>query len=325
MSSTDNTGPDTTDGTTPQTASEKDRSIEELLAQLEELQAENQRLRREYAATQRSQYRRTAMGLYLLGGLSLSAAILFSNSSDVLFALGATGLFAGLFTYYLTPEQFVAASVSERIAAAYTATLNAVITNLGLQDTRVYVPLPDGHNTQVADVLLFVPQAATYELPPSPEPGIATPENRRARGFLSVPTGGTLLREFEQTINRPLPTEIDRLAEQLADGITEQFELADTVRTESTTVTDGDVNNTLSSGSETTTDQNESIRIAVVVEEPTLEPGAIGDPIMSFVGAGIAKALAVPVEVTEYATTDEDKHRFTLEWDELPQKDTGSR
>ncbi|WP_248897141.1 hypothetical protein [Haloplanus halobius] len=290
---------------------DEDRSAEELLAQLEQLRAENRRLRRAYAATQRTRYRRTAVGLYLLGALGVSAAVLFPNTRGVLFALGATGLFAGLLTYYLTPERFVAARVSERVAAAHGATLHALIADLGLQEAHVYVPLTDGHDAQAADVLLFVPQAAAYELPPSPSPGIAAPENRRSRGLFAVPTGGTLLREFERTLDRPLPSDIDRLAEQLADGLTEQFELADAVRTERTSVTNDGID-----PSTATADASETTRLAVVIEEPAFEPGTVDDPLTSFVSAGVAKGLDAPVEIAERATSEGGTYRLALEWDE---------
>jgi hypothetical protein len=134
-----------------------------LEARLEVLREENERLRREYARARRSQYRQTAIGLGVLGTLAAVAAILFPEQSPILLALGGTGLFGAVLTYYLTPEQFVPATVGERIHRAHTANQAALIDDLGLQDDRLYVPTPERETM----ARLFVPQRADHELPPA--------------------------------------------------------------------------------------------------------------------------------------------------------------
>lgn len=312
---------------TQSTDASGDRRADEHLAQLEQLRTENRRLRRAYAATQQTQYRRTAFGLYVLGSLSVGAAVVFPDARSVLFALGATGLFAGLLTYYLTPERFVAAHVSERIATAHAATLQAMIVDLGLQETAVYLPLSGdvGSAGHPADVLLFVPQAAAYVLPSTPTPGLVTPDDRRGRGLLAVPTGGTLLREFERALEQPLSEEPTRLAGQLADGLTDQFELAESVHTETTLVADDeDETLDLSPDSELRSDARGTTRMVVRVDEPTIEPGPIDDPYTSFVGAGIANALDVPVEVADRSSSDETTVRFALVWGRVTSDDSSA-
>jgi hypothetical protein len=303
---------------TPSDDPSGDHHADEQLAQLEQLRTENRRLRRAYAATQQTQYRRTALGLYGLGLLSVGAAVLFPDARSVLFALGATGLFAGLLTYYLTPEQFVAAHVSERIATAHAATLQAMIVDLGLQEIAVYLPLSSGEGSteQPADVLLFVPQAAAYSLPPTPRPGLVTPDDRRGRGLLAVPTGGTLLREFERTLEQPLSGDPDRLAGQLADGLTDQFELAESVQTETTTVADDEALG-LSPDSALHSDARGATRMVVRVEGPTIESGPIDDPYTSFVSAGVANTLETPVEVAERLSPAATTFRFALVWESV--------
>lgn len=284
-------------------------------AELEQLQAENRRLRRAYAATQQTRYRRTALGLYALGGLSIAAAVAFPDARSVLVALGATGLFAGLLTYYLTPERFVAANVSDRIATAHATTLQALVVALGLQETAVYLPLTGDVDAagQPADVLLFVPQAAAYTLPSSPTPGLVTPDEQRGRGLLAVPTGGTLLREFDRTLDQPLADDPARLAEQLADGLTDQLELAESVQTETTTLTDTETLE-LSPDSPLHTDTGETTRLVVHVEDPTIDPGPLDGPYTSFVAAGVAHALETPVEVADRPDPDAATVRFGLVW-----------
>ena len=96
-------------------ADEGNADEEELLARIETLQDENERLRRELSAARRTRYRRTAIGMAFLGGLGLLGAGLIPSLRELLLALGGTGLFGALLTYYLTPERFVAASVGEAV------------------------------------------------------------------------------------------------------------------------------------------------------------------------------------------------------------------
>lgn len=296
-----------------------EQSPEVLLAQLEQLQAENHRLREEYAAAQRTQYQRTAIGFYLIGVVSILGALLLSEVSEILFAIGATGLFAGLLTYYLTPEQFVAASISERISSAYSETLAALITDLGLQETQVYVPVGESPGQQLSAVLLFIPQAARYEIPTEPTPGVNVSDETSARGVIVVPTGGVLLQEFERAIDGSLLTSPAQLADQLAEGVTEQFELADSVSTELAPIpTKKDLSSPeqAPTATETAVESPAKTRLTVVVEEPIFTPGKIDQPIISFVAAGIARAIDAPVEVIDIERNElSDGYDFSVKWD----------
>lgn len=296
------------------------RSVEALRAQISQLRTENQRLRREYAAAQQTRYRRTAIGLYLVGGLSIGAALLFPDTRAVLFALGATGLFAGLLTYYLTPERFVAARVSDRLAAAHATTLDALISDLGLQSTHVYVPLDDA-GVQPSDVLLFIPRAAQYELPETLTPGIAVPDSRHARGLVVVPSGGLLLHEFERASTDPLSETPSLLATQLADGITDQFELARTADAEIAPLTSTESASTSPAEQDAATDvaadadTSDAGRLTIHVEDPVIDATPADNPIASFVAAGAATALDTPVTVAESSSPEESAYRVTIEWD----------
>ena len=75
-----------------------DETTADLAAQVELLAEENRRLRAEYARARQTTYRRTALGLFAVGALAVLGGVAFPHSSDVLFALGGTGLFAGVLT-----------------------------------------------------------------------------------------------------------------------------------------------------------------------------------------------------------------------------------
>ena len=75
-----------------------------LRAEIEVLREENRRLRAEYARARQSEYRRAALVLVGAGLLSGLGGVLLTSAQTVLFALGGTGVFIGVLTYYLTPE-----------------------------------------------------------------------------------------------------------------------------------------------------------------------------------------------------------------------------
>lgn len=206
----------------------EDRDPAELAAQIDLLAEENRRLRREYVRARRSQYRRTALGLVGVGLLGVAGAAAFPAARTVLLALGATGLFAGLLTYYLTPEQFIPAHVGEQIYAALAANGAALAADLGLTDARVYVPTGDSDDP----VRLFVPQHERYNIPDNDALAdvFVVTDDERARGVSLGPTGQALFDEFERVLAGPLRNEPGPLAEQLADALVEQFELVASTR-----------------------------------------------------------------------------------------------
>lgn len=241
---------------------------EQAAARAELLTEENRRLRAEYARARQSQYRRTAIGLGAIGLVAVVAGVAFPGSREVLLALGATGLFGGLLTYYLTPGQFVAASVGERVYAAWAENGAAIASELGLRDERVYVPT-DGSAT----ARLYVPLHAAYEAPTEFDGPIALEEDER--GLVLTPTGATLFEEFRRALPGELATAATPLATQLCDGLVEQFELADSADADADAA-DG--------------------RITVAISNSAF--GAVDrfdHPIGSFVAVGLAIGLERPV------------------------------
>ena len=81
---------------------------EALLARIETLEGDVERLETDLAAARRTSYRRTAAGMDALGGVALAGAAAFPGVRTVLVALAGTGLFGALLTHYLTPERFAA-------------------------------------------------------------------------------------------------------------------------------------------------------------------------------------------------------------------------
>lgn len=208
-----------------------DLDREELIAALETLRQENRRLRESYIQAKTTQYRRVAVGFVVLGVLGTLGAAVFPSARTVLLALGATGLFSGLLTYYLTPEQFITADVGESAYATLAANLDAIVSELGLTDERIYVPVGETHSR----VKLYIPQRQQFDLPDDDalRSVFVVTSNPEQRGIALDSAGNALFTEFERTLDAPLGDTIDEIAPQLRDGLVDQFELVGSVEFDS--------------------------------------------------------------------------------------------
>ncbi|WP_050052168.1 hypothetical protein [Halostagnicola sp. A56] len=208
--------------------------------------------------------------------IELAGFLFLPTSQDktpiqIFIVLGATGIFAGLLTYFLTPEQFVAASVGERVYAACASRETTIAEELGLQGESVYIPREEGEATQ-----LFVPLDADYSLPDEHRGPLVL--ESETRGLLVETTGGALFKDFEQTVSGELSTRPNNLAVQLCDGLVDGFELA--------TRAEPDID-------------TENHRITVAITESAY--GAVDrfdHPISSFLAVGFAIGLDQPVRLT---------------------------
>ncbi len=274
------------DGTPADDGRSSDDRLEQS-AQLELLAEENRRLRAEYARARQSQYRRTAIGLAAIGICALLGGLLFPDSREVLVAFGATGLFGAVLTYVLTPEQFVAANIGERVYAASAANGAAIATELGLRDDRIYVPDDSG------DTALYIPLSSDYDLPTTADGPFVLEAD--SRGLRFEPTGGTLFEEVQRTVIGELATTPGPLATQLCEALTEQFELAD-VATPDVDPATGRVTVAITNSSFGDVDQ-------------------FDHPIASLLAVGLATGLDRPVELSVTAGDDRSDWLVTCQFE----------
>jgi hypothetical protein len=273
----------------PSSPSEADPDV--LRAQIALLEAENDRLRREYARARRTSYRRTARGLGAVGVVAVVGAIVFPAVREVLLVLGTIGLFGGILTYYLTPERFVAAATGERIYAALDDTLRALADQLDLADEHVYVPVDGDPSTR-----LFVPAHEQHAIPDEDAlrgPLVVT-EDDRERGLSVVPTGAYLFGEFERTLTGSFGDDPTTAVEQLTDGLVEGFELVDAAEFEVDAA---------------------GGRVTVEVEGSVYGAGERFDtPVASFLAVGVARAVETSVRTVVHtdSTTGDDPGSFTV-------------
>lgn len=279
------------------TDAERER-IEDLHAQVDMLRTENERLRTEYSRARQAGYRRTALGLGAVGVVALLGGLLFPAVRDVMFVLGAIGVFGAVLTRYLTPERFVAAETGERIYAAQAETLGDLAGQLGLEETYVYVPVEGTPPTR-----LFVPQHAEYTLPDAAalERPLVVGEQSTERGASFVPTGATLFREFERSLTGSLGSTPATVVEQVGDALVEGFELARTA--------------------DSSVDPDEGRATLVLSEAVYADADAPDNPLGSLLAVALAESLSTPVRLETDRT--EEGLFVTGRWesDESPASD----
>lgn len=260
-------------------------TAEALQARVAVLEVENRQLREEYARARQTTYRRTAVSLLIVGVLAIAGGVVFIDARTVLFALGGTGIFAGVLTYFITPERFISAQIGARMFEAVRADREATIDELGLRGDPVYVP---GNA-----VRLFVPREANAPLPETLADLdlFVVPEDPTSGGVAFHPTGVPLFEEFSDTMDQSLGTRPQSAAPVIADALVDVFELADSV--ESAVDTD-------------------TQRITFEISGAGLgDPTAIDHPISSFLGVSLVETLAEPVEVT---VTEDDPLTVTCRY-----------
>lgn len=276
-------------------------------AQLELLAEENRRLREQSRRLRQSQYRRTAIGLGTLGVIAGAGAAVFPIIREILLALAGIGLFSAVMVYFLTPERFVAASVSESIYGAYARNARELVADLGLEDIQVYIPGKQGTR-------LFIPQHVDYRIPDDDdlEGVLLVPQDERQRGISLQPTGGELITEFKRTLSDEPADEPAELGRQLADALVEVFELADSASVSSASAVDNDDGTLLAGPAE----RRPEHRITIGTTGNIYGDGPVIDhPVTSVVACGIAQQLGQPVvaDVTSSPDSDVD-YLMTFYW-----------
>ncbi|WP_372910296.1 hypothetical protein [Salinigranum sp.] len=280
-------------------------------AELRRVRAENRRLRADRTDALAGRHRRGALGFALLGLLSAGAGYAFPESRTVLFSLAGIGLFGAVLTYYLTAAPSDGDATARDVYTAYAGTLGEMAGELGLRDVSVYVPPSgaDADDATAADgsgVRLFVPQAASYEVPVDADAVFLAGAGDGRRGIAVRPIGAVLFDRFEATLVDPLAETPGALATQLAAALVESLELV----AEATPEYDAD-----------------NDRVTLLVRGSTLAGlDRFDHPVVSFVATGLARGLGRPVRTGVHAREgDETLLVFSFDGDGAsgdPQADT---
>lgn len=269
-------------------STEVEERAEELSVQVELLQEEIDRLRTEYVRAKRASHRRAAIGLAIVGLVAALAGIGFPGERSILFAIGATGLFAAVITAYLTPERFVAASVGERVYGGLAETIADLIAALGLSDRRIYVPIDDD------TVRLFIPAMDAAELPASRELRelLVVTEDASGRGVSLHPTGGALLADLADVDEA---ASVVSRSDLLAEALVETFELVDTV--------------------EPSVDASAGRVTFAITGSAYGRIDRVDHPVPSFLACGLARVTNRPVDLSVLSGDDRVDYLVSCDWD----------
>ena len=295
--SSDSDGESDRDPGTDSGGTRTDTEHADIAARVELLERENERLRDQYARTRRASHHRAALSLAAIGVVAALGGIVFPATRGILFGLAGTGLFVAVLTYYLTPERFIAAVVGERVYESTATAGEELVADLGLTDIAVYVPSAGTATESFGGVRLFVPLHRDYVVPDGSEldaPFVVTGDER-GRGLSFPPTGASLLRELQLTLDGDLAADPETLVAQLRDALVEEFELVDGVTVEFDEADD---------------------RVTVGVRGSAYGPVTRFDhPVASFVATGLAAGLDAPVRV-ETVETDgsQGEYLVTCDW-----------
>lgn len=315
-------------GTDPSAVADGD-AVEVLGARADVLAAENRRLRERYEHARASADRRTAAGLAAVGLVAVAGGLALPASRTVLFAVGATGLFAAALVAGLQAARSVGADTATAVYEARARLGPALAADLGLSGERVYVPTgaPGGDDP----ARLFVPQHRRYVVPDlAPGSGVVVaPGDERAAGVAVAPTGAALYREFRSWSRREAGRSPDVVAAAVADALGAGFGLVDGVRVDATpggqTGAGGDGTGTEDAGGHA--DRGEAAvrdgaaardggAVTFGVAGSTLGPvDRFDHPVASFAGVALAAELSVPVAVS-VRTGDDDRADYlvTCRW-----------
>jgi hypothetical protein len=143
---------------------------------------------------------------------------------------------------------------------------------------------------------LFVPHRSDYEVPDDAalEELFVVSETERSRGVSFRPSAAPLHEEFDRALADDLATEPAALADQLTEGLVEQFELAD---------------------SATTDIDPEGDRVSIGISGSAYGPlDRFDHPIESFLGVGFARGLTLPVTVETTPADDRADILVTCRW-----------
>lgn len=280
---------------TTDTLTETSDSINEeakLAAEINLLEAENERLRERVAEAHRSRYRETAIALCITGILFGLLGLIMQTMSTVLFALSGIGVFSGILTYFLTPEQFIAADVGQQVYAASAESLKRICADLGLSDRRVYVTTRNAVGETGTTSWLFIPESNKTPVPAPTdfETGFIIEDG--ARGLSVRPTGSGLFTAFERSLTESLGTTPDTLCAQLSNAVIEDFELADKA--------DFDTDSN---------DGRASVQLTDVVYD---DSNQFDQPVVSLFAVGLSAGLNTQVEAT---VTEMNPLSVTFRWD----------
>jgi hypothetical protein len=256
-----------------------------------------------------SRYRLTGLGLVVLGtGATIGAALVpDAPLQELLVAFAGAGLFGGVLAYWIRPDATADVDPPERVYAAFAATGDALVDDLGLGDRRVYVPGDDAPDGFAPVYLALAHSERSIPVAGSHRPVFDRGQRDRRQvreddqgasvhgSVVTVyPTGAALFDGYESVSTAELASDPVELGDQLTTGLVRGVELAGSA--------EADVD-ALAGDAE------------IDVQRPSF--GALtrfDHPVASFLGVGFALGLDAPVTVRTLRVGDH-AFRVVCEWE----------
>lgn len=278
---------------------EERSEIDVARAERRKVEAENERLRRQWATNVgQTRHDRISLGFALLGVGAGALGLVLPGSREVLFAIAAIGLASGLLIRYLNTEKLIPVRVSEELTEPLLTNEAAVANQLDLSDKQVYLPTEAGVRLVVPETRSYDPEALIDAIDDEHERfGTDRPfvfsDSPRESALSLRPSAESLLRSFIVQRDGERPESPSRAIASLQEGVTDVLELADSVEADF-------------DGLERVTYELEGTGFT--------STNRFDPPVVSFLGAGMTWALSTPVEA-DVQSSDGEKLVVTYEWD----------
>ena len=248
-----------------------------------------------------------ALALAILGVALFVAGTILRGEKSVLFALGGTGMFSGLLLYFLSTEPLLPAQVCIDANSALTRNERAFVSELELQDIRIYVPdlaTPAGERSNVR---LFVPELTEYVIPSevSTETLLVNSRFPNERGVAFYPSGAALFRRFRNISTKKSVASPESLVEGVTEAVTDQFQLARSA-TGTSDITRGRI--TIEIGGS---------RLGLV--------DRFDHPTTSFIAVAFAEVLQKPIRVNSEQSDSSETQTLSFEFVETKRKPANGR
>jgi len=202
---------------------------------LEELEKENQLLKRALHKSKRTPSDKIGIGFLVSGALVLSAS--FLASSTVLAFIGLSLIFWGALFLFVKPVKFVRSSLLDFTAASSYATIDRITEDLNYKGRPIYIPpypkeayLPE-YLKGLKEMIVYIPPHAraqdTTAMPTIEEMAKRQFLLQNPKGICIVPPGYGLINLFEKELKTEFTQiDVERLCSSLPTIIVDSLELA---------------------------------------------------------------------------------------------------
>lgn len=225
-----------------------------------------------------------SLALFTVGAIGLGTAWFVPSERPLLVTIGTIALFSGFLTYSLDTDRLIRAEVARAIYEATDRNHTALVEAFNLSTERVYVPTSDS-------VLLYVPADRDVPIPDLSDSSTPQFPGDSTSGLTLVPSGCSLFRIFQENLIGELSEDPQTLAEQIAEGLTDTFEIAWKVQLDL---------------------EPESGQLDVTVIK-SIYPPSFDTPPASFIAVALASSLQTIV-VMEFETEASGSYRIRCHW-----------